>query len=177
MDKQTKIINAIEKLRKAKYCFGICSDVSWKDFHVLFFDFDNISLANVTSSLKKSQKEYDLSDIYIVESCSGFNAICLDEVKLDKCKEILDNTKYVDPLFIELGYEKNQRYILRMDIDKKVVHTLKNKTNSVLSNAHRWFFMNIMYFPINEKHIYDDNFTFRIVAYKSVKHGVVKLYD
>jgi len=178
MNEQEKILNAIEKLKKAKYCFGICSDTNINDNHVLFFDFDGkYTIDNVIDSLKLIQKVYNLSTVYILESLNGFNAFCLDILPMKDVTIILLDTPKIDPLFVDLGYKKNNRYILRMDLDKKLITTISRKNNVVLSNAHHWFFKNIMNFNIEDNHIYNDSFTFRVVAYKSVKHGYCELYD
>lgn len=173
-----QIIDAIEKLNNAKYCFGITSDTTERDKHVVFWDFDGKhKLSDIALSLRNMQNAYNLSTIYILKSSNGFNAFCLSKRRLIECYNILRQTKNIDMLFVNLGYKKNNRYILRMDLDKKLTCILERHSNETLSNSHKWFFKYIMQFPIEDKHIYDNNFIFRIVAYKSVKYGFVELYD
>lgn len=171
-----KILDAYQRLLNSKYCFGVTSDTSEKDYHVLFFDFDDIELHEVYKSLQDTQQKFKLSTIYLIKSVGGFNAFCLSSRRMGEVYTILKNTKHIDPLFVDLGRKKNNRYILRMDLDKKYIGKLSYKRNDLLSNSHQWFFKNIMNYPIEKGHVYDDNSKFHIVAYKSVKHGHVDLY-
>ena len=128
-----QILEAYEKLKNAKYCFGITSDTNIKYHHVLFFDFDGEhKLFEIIDSLKNVQRRYGLSTIYVLKSSNGFNAFCLSVRPMREVINILSDTNLIDDLFVRLGYEKNNRFILRMDLDKKPVYRLtRNNTGDV----------------------------------------------
>jgi hypothetical protein len=168
---------AIERVKNSKYCFGICSNN--RNGHVLFFDFDgDITLKQVEESLKELILKYKLADVVILKSDNGYNAFCLNVVSLKVAYHILTDTKYICKDFVRLGYEKRKFYVLRMSWNKHYLKTLCGYTDNMISNAHVYFFKEIMNFPINDNlgH-YDKTSAFKLIAYKSTRHGVVDLDD
>lgn len=172
-----RLEEAIERVKNSKYCFGICSNVDDKR-HVLFFDFDgDISLKQVEESLKRTMLVYQLSDIYILKSDNGYNAFCLNIFDFNYVYAILKNTDFVCEDFTRLGFEKRGFYVLRMCFNKHYIKTIEgyHVDHNHLSDAHRWFFTEVMNFPINNNGFFELNTSFKIIAYKSSKHGSVEL--
>jgi len=170
------IIERTNKLKKAGVCFGITSKCG-DNKHIVFCDFDNINISEVFETLKNMQFHYELSTFYIVKSTNGYNAFCLSKMDLKDITSMLKEYHSIDPLFIKLSSEKRKLFVLRMDKDKHFCAKLPSyDTTKQLSNAHYRFFTEIMDFPLEpiNKRLSDNLKFFRIIAYKSTKHGWCK---
>lgn len=107
--------------------------------HILIWDFDNKNPQAVFGSLINIQKDYELSNIYIVKTKNGFNAVCLDILPADRVYEIKNNTKGDDYAHAYYGYKYNS-WCFRLGDDKKITDVLINNTANVQSLAHKVFF-------------------------------------
>lgn len=127
-------------------CYGVSSKADENNLdHVFMLDFDNCLYASVVNELLGLQKEYGLSDIYIIESTNGYNAISLDILSLSIIYNIgHDVLSLCDKNFIHYGFERGY-YTLRFDRDKKLKKILKNDSKKYKKSlAHKlfleWFF-------------------------------------
>ena len=105
--------------------------------HIPLWDFDGIPLTKVEEALREIQEKYKLSTIYILKTRHGYNAICLDKNNYLNIKQIILETKYVDPIYIRLS-EKREHMVQRIGEDKHIIKILHSKYNLYQkSNAHR----------------------------------------
>jgi len=173
-------LKKLELLRNSKVCFGICSNTS-DGKHIIMFDYDDISLNDVKNDIIAIQKKFNLSAFYVLSSDNGYNAFCLSKKSISEIKEIYNFSKHLDPLYIKLSFEKRGYFVLRMSGNKKLILTIVTNINKdIISFAHYKFFKDIMRFNLLEFNHdiyipYHDNLTtFRIIGYKSVKHGFLE---
>jgi hypothetical protein len=116
------------------------------DRHVLFWDFDHISMRNynkLIDDIKETQELYHLSDVYFFETLHGYHGICLDKYSLDDAYRIYCNLNFADKKHRKWGYSKWKHWVLRVSIDKdiKFLYPIRSRYNQKLkSNAHRVFF-------------------------------------
>ena len=156
--------------KTVKCCYGVSSKVSDFD-HVFMIDYDNIELEDVLHHVKVIQKEYNLSDMYIIKSTHGFNVISLDMLFPSLIYNIgIDIRSPADQDFFKYGFKRGY-YVLRFDKDKELIGIITNKSNIYKKSlAHKkfleWFF-NIIIHPDN----YDDNDKIDIIQYPSNKNG------
>ena len=119
-----------------KYSNGFNSITS-DNKHVILWDFDNICIKDVVESLTEIQKYFNLSDIFIISSRNGYNAICLDKYYKDKVFFIKSLTTLSDKQHDISGYKHNG-WTLRIGNDKKLDTVLLGvQRNYPKSNAHR----------------------------------------
>jgi len=66
--------------------------------HILFWDFDKISIEAVFMNLKETQKMFNLSSIYILKSNpeNGYHAICLSRHTWLDAIHIITSCMYID---------------------------------------------------------------------------------
>ena len=160
----------MKQITTYKYCYGVSSRAI-ENKHVFMIDFDNVSFKTVTEYLIHVQNKMDFSDIYIIETKNGYNAICLDKIPFLYIP-YLGNSVFspADRSFLRFGFKRGY-YVLRFGSDKKLVAVLKNKsTRYEKSLAHKkfleWFFdISIECYPV------DGNTMLDIVRYHSDKHG------
>lgn len=153
-----------------KCCYGISSKVNDFD-HVFMIDYDHIELKDVLQHVTLIQKEYNLSDMYIIKSTNGFNVISLDMIHPSLIYNIgVDVHSPADRNFFKYGFKRGY-YVLRFDKDKELVGIVTNKCQVYeKSLAHKkfleWFFSIL---------IHDDNFNeedkIDIIQYPSNKDG------
>lgn len=157
-------------------CFAISSRC-FDNLHVLFGDVDiekNITnLSNLQIDLRNLQIDYNIPDIYILESEHGYNFFSLGKHDVNTLVIMLETIEYVDTDFILLG--KNRKYFtLRIDLDKifKTKLINKKKSNTKQSLAHKIFFENLLDIKIWCPYWLNDGSTkFSIVEYPSSKNG------
>jgi len=158
-------------IQKLKYCYGITSETDDRLNHVFMMDFDGIGLQTVKDYLNEIQVDNNLSDIYIIESTNGYNAISLDKLPQSLIYN-WGNYAYspADRQFLKIGFERGY-FVLRFGHDKKLVETLINASNVYeKSLAHKkfleWFFdIKIICAPL------DTNKKINLIRYPSEKHG------
>ncbi len=163
-----------------KYAYGVMSR-TYDNAHIYMGDIDkDISLKEMESICRKIQKQYLLSDIYIIKSSHGFNFYSLDKLALDVVKDINSSIKDIDSTFNYLAFYKRGFYVLRTmpKHDKKFVKTVKSIYPSIYvkSNAHRIYFNNVWDLDINNYVNYENNDFDRLeriwlIQFKTNKHG------
>lgn len=169
-----QIIELRKKVLDAKSCFGICSDTK-DNKHIIMVDFDGTSYINVYSTLYNLVNENNLSTMYIIESKNGFNAFSLTKMKLYDIEKMLKKYKHIDRMFIKLAVEKRGFFVLRIGNDKKYLSAIPSYNKENLSYAHYLFYSDVMNYPIYNNGSYDKFKELKIIAYKSLKHGIVNL--
>jgi len=105
--------------------------------HIILWDFDGVSKKDVSESLIEIQKQFNLSNIFLLLSRNGYNAICLDKYTRDKVFLIKSLTTLSDKQHDISGYKHNG-WTLRIGNDKKLDTVLLGvQRNYPKSNAHR----------------------------------------
>lgn len=139
---------------------GYCSETK-EGKHIILWDFDT-SLAyldRIMQELERIQKEYSLSEIYLIRSKNGYNAVCLTKCSKEECFHIKQETFKSDNIHNSIGLERNN-WVLRLGEDKLFSAVLRKKAVHMWqkSNAHRLLLNN--YFNLNiEKDIRFDGYT------------------
>jgi len=124
--------------------------------HIILWDFDNNSLKDVTECLIEIQKYFNLSNIYIISSRNGYNAVCLDKYIKDKIFWIKSLTILSDKTHDVIGYKRNG-WVLRMGKDKKIEQILLGKQRACpKSNAHRILVETLFDIKIFKSSAFDD---------------------
>jgi len=77
--------------------------------HIIFWDIEGCSLEECIKALRKVQKKYDLSDIFIVSDAErSFRAYCYNKVDFKQLLHILLDTEHLDEIFfyytVKRGY-------------------------------------------------------------------------
>jgi len=163
-----------------KYAYGVMSR-TYDNAHIYMGDIDkDISLNEMESICRKIQKQYLLSDIFIIKSSHGFNFYSLDKLALDVVKDINSSIKDIDSTFNYLAFYKRGFYVLRTmpKHDKKFIKTVKSIYPSIYvkSNAHRIYFNNVWDLDINNYVNYENNDfdmleRIWLIQFKNNKHG------
>jgi hypothetical protein len=74
------------------------------DLHVVFLDYDGVTLQQVEESVKELQKFWRLSDMYVYKTRHGFHVIgYYDQIPYDRLKMIINYARFVDPMFKLIG--------------------------------------------------------------------------
>jgi hypothetical protein len=113
---------------------SVCEDGK----HVIFWDFDisDRFYNRIYTSLKNIQKLYDLSNIYVIQSENGFNALCLDKCNKNEAYKIKKETYYSDRKHNFIGSKYNN-WVLRIGDDKKLYEIIRKKSKWEKSYAHK----------------------------------------
>jgi len=157
-----------------KVCYGISSKADDNHGHVFMMDFDGISFKNVKEYLLHIQKQINLSDIYIIKSTNGYNAISLDVLSLSMIYNTgMDIQSPADKKFFVYGFERGY-YTLRFGDDKKLVHVLHRSNDKEKSLAHKLFLEWFFDIEINALNL-NDYRNIKIIQYRSEKHGFHKM--
>lgn len=109
--------------------------------HIIIGDIDkkNFPVYNILNILKNFQFKYNLSSIYIIESRSGFNFVCLKKFDFKKVVYMLQTLDIIDEKFLKCSIERGY-FTLRIGNDKKVIaiiHNYEHNIKNSLSNIHR----------------------------------------
>ena len=153
-----------------KCCYGISSKVD-EFTHIFMIDYDHVDLKDVTKHLIDLQTDYGFSDIYIIESTNGYNAICLDCMPISLIYNIGTRMDCPgDRHFFKYGFERCY-YTMRMDNDKKLIAILKSK-NCLYEKSmqHKLFLEWFFDIKINGEKFIDGN-KLGIIQYPSTKNG------
>lgn len=134
-------------------------------------DYDKVEYKTIIEHLLHIQKMYNLSDIYVIETTHGFNAICLDKLPIAVINDI--GTSVLSPAdrdFFKYGFKRGY-FVIRFDWDKKLLDILKSNNNIYeKSQFHKdfleWFFK----ITIRGEN-WDENKKGNIVQYPSNKNG------
>ena len=156
--------------RQVKVCYGISSKV-YGIWGVFMADFDGVSLAEVKTYLKDVQYNYDISDIYVIRSTNGYNAIALDIMPVSLVYQIGMNIESpADRNFYKAGMTRDY-FTLRFDSSKKLLGILKNKSVKYeKSLAHKLFLEWFFGIKIPDSN-FNDTKTLDIIQYPSSKDG------
>lgn len=94
---------------------GICSGSAIEpDKHMLLWDFDNSKLEDILNSLDKTQNEYLLSNIYVIQSSTfSYHAYCFTAQTFRETIHILSSVKQIDDTYLCLGMVRGY-YTLRI---------------------------------------------------------------
>lgn len=154
-----------------KCCYGVSSKAGANE-HTLFLDYDHIGLESVKTHLFYLQNEYSFSDIYIIKSTNGYNAICLDKIPLYLIFTLGNSViAPVDRNFIKYGFQRGY-YTLRFDNDKQLIEVLKSDNKKYdKSFAHKVFLEWFFRIKIDFDNTFDENTKLSIIQYPSTKNG------
>jgi len=83
------------------FAIGMSSEVSIdKDLHILFMDYDEVTIEEVEESVKECQEFWNLSDCFIYRTRNGFHAYFFyDIMPYTRVRMIINYAKYVDNMF------------------------------------------------------------------------------
>ena len=133
--------------------------------HVLFFDFDGLTIQEVIEEIYFMMGRYELSDFYLFENDldDSFHAVCLNKFSLSDAMEIIGNSS-ADRGFKNAPYLfKRRRWVLRVaqkgDRDKpKFLKRIKSENwLGDISTAHR-LFLNAHYSLKIKPYKFEDGF-------------------
>jgi len=138
------------------------------------FDLEKDYFYLVENTLFNAMLEFDLSNVYILESTNGFNAFSLDKVDFDTLLNIMVYTEFNDFMYYEVTSKKGYA-TLRMGRDKLFLSTLANNlvcdTEYEKSQPHYFFFRDIMGYPIIDARNMDNETYVPLCLFASSKHG------
>jgi len=163
-------MNVKNKL-KYKCCYGV-SSITKDNRHVFMLDYDNAFYSDVYNDLLELQSLYNLSDIYIIKSTNGYNAICLDKITLNLVYNFGIHSSMIDQHFIKYGFKRGY-YVLRFDNDKKIKTVLPNTSIKYEKSKPHAQFLN-MFFGTKIKYDndnFDKNSKLDLIQYPSDKNG------
>jgi hypothetical protein len=155
-----------------KCCYGIGSKADNHYGHVLFFDYDKVTYADVLTHLTSLQQEYDMSNIYVIKSTHGFNAICLDinPISLWYSMGIAIDSP-VDRKFMKYGFERGY-YTLRMGKDKTLCNILESESRKYTkSYPHKAFLEYFFDIKIKQDDRFNDHDKLKLIQFPSTKDG------
>lgn len=161
--------------QKLNTVFGIKS-ITDDNKHILLLDFDisHFYYPELKSYLMQLQKDYMLSDFYILKTKNGFNAFTLDKLEKELCYNIMCENGIVDIRYAYLGFKRGY-WVLRMSEKKEYLTILQTNNRPICfydkSFPHYKFFIEIMFYPIIKDNSFDDLESISFVAYQSHKHG------
>jgi hypothetical protein len=83
------------------FAVGLSSEIDIKrDLHILFLDFDKVTLEEVEESVTEAQSFWNLSDCFIYGTRNGFHAYFFyDIMPYSRVLIIINYCKYVDDMF------------------------------------------------------------------------------
>lgn len=159
-----------------KCCYGI-SSVTQDYRHIFMADCDNKDkLKEFREWLDGLQIIHDLSDIYLIKSTHGYNAISLDKLSINSVYNFGMASNLIDTHFLKYGFRRNY-FVIRFDKDKKLIEIMKNNNSKYeKSQPHAWFLNLIFGLEIETNNSnFDDNTIIDIIQYPSDKNGYHKI--
>jgi hypothetical protein len=160
---------------KSKVCFGF-TNKTIDGYFLPFFDYDNISFSDVFNELCLLLKKHSLSDIYIIKSLNGFNALSLDKLTLLKLKKVYDDCIYLCNDYKELGLKRGF-LTLRVGNDKKVDTIIYHNGVYKKSNSHACVLDLFYDTEIKRDNNFDNNTELIFKIYRSEKHGFLDVKE
>jgi len=113
--------------------------------HILMWDFDNISLRQAVTELRRIQKKYTLPTIYLLTTGkpNSFIAYCFKENNWHRAVEIVAATKHVDPNFFKYAVYRGHftlRVSMKCGRKPKIIQYLtgKRKQNCSVKDLISW---------------------------------------
>jgi len=158
------------KTVQVKVCYGISSKIDRYN-HVVMLDYDNVDLKDVLQHVITMQKQYDLSDFYIIKSTHGYNVMCLDMLPLSLIYSIgVAVESPADRDFFRYGFERRY-FTLRFDCDKQLLGIIPNNSKKYTKSlAHKKFLEFYFDILIHDSN-FDDSDKLDIIQYPSDKNG------
>lgn len=95
------------------------------DMHFLMWDFDNVDYLKMRLELFRILLEYNLSDIYIMQSskAGNYHAYCFTRVSWGGLVGLLLNTSQIDQQFVKLGVMRGYMTLRFTDKhDSTIIH-------------------------------------------------------
>ncbi len=143
-----RFLNRILSLKLYKVSDGINGITSLCEdgFHVLFFDYDNVSMERVIKEVKVLIEEFELSDCYLFKSSEkSFHVICLDKFDFGEVINIHKWSSHYDMKHDKHSLERGF-WVLRFDEKRggdkpEYVGTITSLNGGVWdkSNVHKLF--------------------------------------
>jgi hypothetical protein len=83
------------------FAVGMSSEVDIKkDLHILFMDYDQVTIEQVEESVQEAQSFWNLSDCYIYKTRNGYHTyFYFDVMPYSRVVLIINYAKYVDDMF------------------------------------------------------------------------------
>jgi hypothetical protein len=77
--------------------------------HIVLWDLENCTLEQVEDTLRKVQRKYGLSHIYIVSDAEGsYRAWCFSKVEYKTFLHVLLDTEHLDPIFFDYTVKRKK---------------------------------------------------------------------
>lgn len=163
---------------KSKVCFGYTNKAS-NGLFLPFFDYDEKLLFDIAKELMFIQTKYKLSDIYIFSSKNGFNALSLDKLPFNTLIKLYSDCSLVCEDYLQLGL-KRSFLTLRIGYDKKLETILKSSETYYIKSLAHAILLNVFFntdIEIYGNKTFDNSLYIRLKAYRSEKHGFLKVKD
>jgi hypothetical protein len=144
---------------------SICEDGK----HIIIWDFDITHdlkmLSRLDGIIKSVQRNFLLSEIYLLKSRIGYNAICLDKLDKNEVANIKHLTLHDDRKHLEQGIMYNWK--LRIGSDKKLIAVINvcNFNKYTQSNAHRLALCNMYNIDVQKTRYFDDSSKLCLYSY------------
>lgn len=157
-----------------KVCFGI-TNLTADGYFIPFLDYDDIALKRVEKELSDIQKKFNLSDVYIIKSSNGYNALSLDKLPYNVMINLVNYSKLLDKTFRKVAIARGY-FTLRIGIDKKIIVILESdckyyeKSNSHCMSLERFYDI-----EVKNKTKIDNNTMLRIDMFSSDKYGFLEV--
>lgn len=162
----------LKKINKS--CFGM-TNLTADGYFIPFLDYDDISLKRVELELLEIQNKFNLSDIYVLRSTNGYNALSLDKLPYNVMISLINYSKLVDKIFRKVAIERGY-FTLRIGIDKKLIVVLKSETKLYeKSNSHLLALEKFYDITVLNKEKTDKNTMLRIDLFSSDKYGFLEV--
>jgi hypothetical protein len=158
--------------RQLKCCYGISSQADRHYGHIMIMDYDHQKYNAVLTHLMHLQEEYELSNIYVIKSTHGYNAVCLDINPISLYYNMgMSVFSPCDREFMKYGFDRGY-YTLRFDKDKALVDILeKDSRKYTKSLAHKIFLEWFFGIVIEHNERFNDAKTLTVIQYPSSKNG------
>jgi len=163
---------------KSKVCFGY-TNKAMNGLFLPFFDYDNIKADNMIKELIFLKDKYQLSQIYIFSSKNGFNALSLDKLPYRILCNLYEDCKLVCNDYLQLGL-KRSFLTLRIGHDKELFHIIESSNTYYKKSLAHAILLNVffnVFVDIHNDKLFDNSMYIRLKAYRSEKHGFLKVKD
>ena len=163
---------------KSKVCFGY-TNKAMNGLFLPFFDYDNVNVSDMYNELKFLQQKYQLSDIYIFNSKHGFNALSLDKIPYNILVNMYSECRFVCSDYLQLGL-KRSFLTLRIGNDKSIFDILHSENFYYKKSLAHAILLNVFFdtdIDIYSNDSFDNSMYIRLKAYRSEKHGFLKVKE
>lgn len=102
-------------LAKTQTLEGVTS-LQHDDEHVVMWDLEKCTLEQAEETLRKVQRKYELSNIYVASDAEGsYRAWCFSKVDYKTFLHILLDTDYLDPIFFDYTVKRKKATLRTSD--------------------------------------------------------------